>query len=57
MRFQIDHQKSELVPTQVFNFMGMNFNLHLGMVFFMEKNLAKVVTVAGSLSQVNQAPA
>ena len=37
--------------------MGMHFSLHLGRVFVTEKNLAKVVVAAGSLSQVDQAPA
>ena len=35
----------------------MHFNLRLGMVFVIEKNLAKVVAAAESLSQVDQAPA
>ena len=55
--FQINHQKSELFPTQVFNFVGMNFNLSLGTVFITEKNLAQIVVAAGSLSKVSQAPA
>ena len=34
-------------PYPIFNFVGMTFNLCLGMVFVAEKNLAKVIT-AGS---------
>ena len=47
LEFQINHQKSELVPTQVFYFVGMNFSLGLVLVFLTEKNLAKVVATAG----------
>ena len=57
LKFQINHQKSGLVPTQVFDFMGMNFVQYLGKVFITEKNLAKVVAAAGGLGQVDQAPA
>ena len=46
--FHINCKKSRLVPTQ-----GMNYNLRLGMVFITEKKLAKVIVVAGGLSQVN----
>ena len=55
--FQINFDESELIPTQVFDFVGMHFNLCLGMVFVTEKNLAKVVAAAKSLSRVDQAPA
>ena len=41
--FQINFDKSELVPTQVFDFVWMHIDLCLGMVFVTEKNLAKVV--------------
>ena len=53
----VNFDKSELVPTQVFDFVGMHFNLRLGMVFVTEKNLAKVFAAAKSLSQVDRAPA
>ena len=41
----------------MFNFVGIHFNLHLGMGFVIEKSLAKVVAAAESLSQVDQSPA
>ena len=52
--FQINHNKSELVPTQVFDFVRMNYNLLLGLLFITEKNRAKVMEAARSLSQVDQ---
>ena len=55
--FQLNHDKLELVPTEVFHFVGMNFNLCLGMVFITKKSLSRVMAAARSLSQVNQAQA
>lgn len=50
LRFLINHQKSELTSTQV-------FNLHLQMVFLEEKNLSEVMAKAESLNHIYQASA
>ena len=48
--FMITFQKSELVPTQIFNFVGIHFNLRLGRANITQKNLTKVMTIDGKLS-------
>ena len=53
--FLINFNKSELIPMEVFDFVGIHFNLHLGKAFITEKNLAKVLTK--HMRQVQQASA
>ena len=53
--FLINFTKSELIPSQVFDFVGIHFNLHLGKAFITQKNLAKVLSIAKQMSQVQQA--
>ena len=51
--FLINYQKSELIPTQVFDFVGIHINLHLGKAFITQKNHATVLTVVKQMSKLD----
>ena len=55
--FLINTEKSELIPTQVFDFVGMHFDLAKGRVHITEKNKAKVQKLAKSFLGAKQATA
>ena len=53
--FLINFKKSELIPTPVFDFVGIHFNLLRGRAYITQKNLFKLLTIAGELSWVDLA--
>ena len=53
--FLINFTKSDLIPMQVFDFVCSHSNLHLSKAFITQKNLAKVLSAAKQMSQVQQA--
>ena len=55
--FLINFDKSELVSTQVFDFVGIHFDLRLGKAFITHKNRDKVVPVVEQMIPMDQAPA
>ena len=48
--FIINFQKSELKPTQVFDFVGIHFNLRLGRAYITQNNLNQVMSAAEQMS-------
>ena len=55
--FLINFQKSDLKPTQIFNFVGIHFNVCLLRAFITQKNVNKVLSATQQMSQVQQASA
>jgi len=55
--FLINFEKSELTPKQIFDFVGVHFNLVKGLVFPTHENLVKVCQRAQSFSGLHQASA
>lgn len=55
--FEINFEKSELIPTQHFDFLGSHYNLELGIVSITQKNLKKVLLAARSFVQLQTASA
>ena len=55
--FLIKFNKSDLKPTQIFNFVSIHFNLQTGSASITQKNLTKVTSPATQMSQVQHAPA
>ena len=55
--FLINFEKSELVPTQKFDFIGIHFDLCLGIACIIVKNHDKVLSAVEHIIQRDQAPA
>ena len=56
MGFLISWKKSELVPSQDFNFLGEHYRTYLGLVFPPEKNIVTLQFLVNTFFQVSSVP-